>query len=157
IVLRRCESGQASKIGTSGQVLTCQRALVNTDHAESDGTNSRVTSTITARGSSSAALMTASRSDRYVALSSTPSAVRISTSSRCPTSISSGVLKSAIGPTEIAGRGSRSRQPITQHRQCTFGFLGQRRVAVEEGPMTHAASELSGQFGLLLQAAQRDP
>ena len=64
IARRRWACAQTSKIGTSGHALTYQRALVNTDHADSDGTDSSLTSTTTARGSSSAALMMASRIER---------------------------------------------------------------------------------------------
>ena len=39
-------SSQTSRIGTSGQVLTCQRALVNTVQAVADGTDNPLTSTI---------------------------------------------------------------------------------------------------------------
>ncbi|OBY30591.1 hypothetical protein ACT18_16705 [Mycolicibacter kumamotonensis] len=56
--------GQTNRIGISGQVLTYQRALVNTDHAEDAGTSRPLTSTTTACGSSSAALITRSRRAR---------------------------------------------------------------------------------------------
>src|ERR1700722_9788601 len=73
MVARRSTCPHTKTIGTSSHVRTCQRALVNADHAEEAGTSSALTSTSTACGSSSAAQMTASRSFRYVLLSSTPS------------------------------------------------------------------------------------
>src|SRR4051794_2457237 len=71
---------QTKKTGTSGQVLMCQRALVKTDHADAAGTLNAVTLTITALGSSRAALMMASRTRKYVVPSSTPAAVSTATS-----------------------------------------------------------------------------
>lgn len=64
IVRRTSGDAHTSRIGTSGHTLTCQRALVNTVQADADGTCRRLTSTITARGSSIAALMMTSRTVR---------------------------------------------------------------------------------------------
>ena len=62
-------------IGTSGQILTCQRALVNTFHKDDAGTRRALTSIRTARGSSNAFSMMRFQSRRYVRRSKTPSTV----------------------------------------------------------------------------------
>src|SRR5947209_8564396 len=143
-----------SRIGTSGHTLTCQRALVNTVHADADGAERRLTSTITARGSSSAALFTVSRTVRYVELSSTPSITRIGTSCWGATSIRILDRGSAIGTTAFRGAG---RQPLAEHAQLALAFLGQRVVVPGDWTGTGPVGHFSGQPGLFLQAAQGDP
>src|ERR1700758_383180 len=114
IARRTCGCAHTRRIGTSGQILTCQRALVNTDQAEADGTLRRLTSTITARGSSSAALMTASRRLRYVELSSIPPTTRIDTPRWVSTSIRMVDRSSSTG---IAAHTTIGRKPFAEHGQ----------------------------------------
>src|SRR5689334_25145110 len=73
MALRPAACWQTRISGTSGQTLTCQRALVKTAQADSAETWSLVTSTMTALGSSNAVLMTESRRSRSVLRSRTPS------------------------------------------------------------------------------------
>ncbi|MBV5246190.1 hypothetical protein KUF57_21865 [Mycolicibacterium sp. PAM1] len=72
IAARRAGSSHTSRIGTCGHLRTCQWALVIAFHALSEGTSSPLTSTMTASGSSRAALMMLSRTSWYVEPSNVP-------------------------------------------------------------------------------------
>src|ERR1700722_11479076 len=91
---------QIRMIGTAGQILTCQRALVNTFHKDDAGTRRALTSTRTARGSPNAASMMRFRSCRYLRLSKTPSTVSMQAlpTGKAETAKRPVVLATASGP-----------------------------------------------------------
>src|SRR3954471_22203147 len=145
---------QTNSTGTSGQVLTCQRALVNTDHADDAGTISAVTSTMTPRGSASAAFTTASRNPRYVDPSSTPS---VKSTEEPEPSATVSVTCSVLAIGRAAHRRIDAGQAIGQHRQRVFGLFGLGVVAMGPRPGPDVRGHPPGQFRLLLQAAHGHP
>src|SRR5271169_2170957 len=100
MAFRRSGCAQIRIIGTSGQVLTYQRALLNTFHEDDAGTRRALTSTRTARGSPNAASMMRFRSCRYLRLSKTPSTVSMQAlpTGKAETAKRLVVLATASGP-----------------------------------------------------------